>query len=183
MILNKKQSMLINKTKIAGVYTIDLELKTDGRGNFTRVFCQKELKNVGINFNIAQINRSLSVRRGMIRGLHMQKSPKSEDKIVQCLAGKIFDVALDLRQNSKTFGQWFGQELSEKNKKIMVVPKGCAHGFQTLTDNCLVEYFVSQFYAPEFERGIRWDDPKFSIKWPYKNVVLSDKDSNWPLYK
>lgn len=175
--------MIITKTKIAGVYTIELESKVDERGYFTRVFCQKELKNAGINFNIAQINRSLSVQRGMIRGLHMQKSPKSEDKIVQCLAGKIFDVALDLRKNSKTFGQWFGQELSEKNKKMMLVPKGCAHGFQTLTDNCLVEYFVSEFYSPEHEKGTRWDDPKFRVKWPIKRVTFSDKDKNWPLYK
>lgn len=174
--------MKITKTKIEGVYLLELEPREDGRGYFARVFGKDELIKQGIKYNIVQINRSLTAERGTIRGLHYQRFPKQEDKIIQCLQGSIFDVALDLRKNSKTYGEWIGQELSDKNKKMLLVPKGCAHGFQTLEKDSLVEYFVSQYYSPSFERGIRWNDSQFEINWPIKKAKVSNKDASWKDY-
>ena len=173
--------MKFTKTKIEGVYVIDLEPRGDARGYFTRVFCKDELRKVGIKYEIAQVNRSFTVEKGTIRGLHYQRSPEHEDKIIQCVKGSIFDVALDLRKKSKTYGKWFGLELSEKNKRMLLIPKGCAHAFQTLVKNVAVEYFVSEYYSPNYESGIRWDDPAFKVAWPIKKPKLSDKDANWPL--
>lgn len=175
--------MIFQKTKIEGVYIIEPELKVDSRGYYTRIFCKKELEKNNLFFDVVQINRSVTKKKGTIRGLHIQGEPKLEAKIMQCLKGAIFDVVIDLRKNSPTFGQWIGQELSEENNKMLFVPKGFAHGFQTLTDNCLVQYPVSEFYAPEFEKGISWNDPFFNINWPIKQPILSEKDKNWPLYK
>ncbi len=175
--------MIITKTDIEGVYTIDLEPRKDNRGYFARVFGQDELKKIKMRYDIAQINRSLTVEKGTIRGLHYQKNPYGEDKIVQCLAGSIFDVAVDIRPRSKTYGKWVGFKLSQKNMRMLLVPKGCAHGFQTLEKNSLVEYFVSQFYTPGAESGIRWNDPLFKIQWPIKRAKMSEKDAAWPLKK
>lgn len=173
--------MILNKTKIEGLYVIDPELRVDMRGYFAEVLNQKEFVQNGLVFEIAQINQSLSKKKGTIRGMHFQNEPKSEIKIVQCLSGAIYDVAIDLRENSPTYGQFFGLELSEKNKKILFVPKGFAHGFQTLTDNCLVQYFMSEFYSPEHKGGVRFDDPFFNIKWPIKKSIVLQKDKDWPL--
>lgn len=175
--------MKFTKTKIKGVYIITPEPREDPRGYFTRVFAKEELKKLGIVFNIVHINRSLSVDKGLIRGLHYQKYPKSEDKIIQCLQGKIFDVVIDLRRNSKTFGQWMGEILDPVNKKMLLVPKGCAHGFQALEGNSIVEYFVTQYYTPSYEQGIRYNDPFFNIEWPIKKAIVSDKDGSWPDFK
>lgn len=175
--------MKINKTKINGVYIIEPEPREDLRGYFVRVFAIEELRKEGINFSIVHINRSLSKEMGVIRGMHYQDSPHQEDKIIQCLDGEIFDVALDLRPDSKTYGQWFGEKLNSDNKKMMLVPKGCAHGFQTLKENTVVEYFVTEYYAPSSERGVRYNDPKFNINWPINEAILSDKDKNWPDFK
>ena len=175
--------MKITKTKIEGVFIIEPEPREDERGYFARVFAKEELKKAGVDFSIVHINRSLSKEKGTIRGIHYQKAPKSEDKIIQCLAGKIFDVALDIRPDSKTFGQCVSEVLTPDNKKMLLLPKGCAHGFQTLEENTTVEYFVTEYYAPEFEDGIRYNDPKFNITWPIKNATLSEKDANWPDYK
>lgn len=174
--------MKFRKTKIKGVYIIEPELKKDRRGYFTRVFCQKEIKSLGINFNIVQVNRSFTEKKGTIRGLHYQKLPYQEEKIVQCLKGEIYTVVLDLRRNSHTFGKWISEKLSEKNKRMILVPKGCANGFQTLTNNCLIEYFMSEYYSPKSGTGIRWNDPFFKIKWPIKKIILSEKDKNWEHY-
>jgi dTDP-4-dehydrorhamnose 3,5-epimerase len=171
--------MIIKKTKIGGVFVVDLEPRLDGRGYFTRVFAKEELKKQGIIFNIAHINRSLSEKKGTIRGLHFQRAPKQEDKIVQCLQGSIFDVALDLRKSSKTYGKWVGEMLSSKNERMLLISKGVAHAFQTLEKNTVVEYFVSEYYSSQYESGVRWDDPAFKIKWPVKKVVVSAKDSAW----
>lgn len=170
------------QTKIKGLFIIEPELREDERGYFTRIFCKKELLKIGVKYNIVQINRSLTVVKGTIRGLHYQKNPRAEDKIIQCIQGKIFDVALDLRKNSKTFGKWFGLEISSVNKKMLLVPKGFAHGFQTLEKKSIVQYFVSEYYSPEYESGIRWNDPRFNFKWPVKSPKISKKDSNWPLF-
>ena len=175
--------MKITQTKIEGVFIIELEQREDSRGYFARVFAKEKLKKTGVDFSIVHINRSLSKEKGVIRGIHYQKEPKEEDKIIQCLAGKIFDVALDIRPGSKTFGQWVSEILTPDNKKMLLLPKGCAHGFQTLEENSVVEYFVTEYYAPEFENGIRYNDPRFGIEWPIKDAVLSEKDTNWPDFK
>ena len=174
--------MKISKTKIAGVCIIEAEPREDERGYFARVFAKEILKANGISYNIVHINRSLTRKRGTIRGIHYQIKPREEDKIIQCIQGKILDVAVDLRRNSKTYGKWVSVELSGENKKMFLVPKGCGHAFQTLSPNCLIEYFVSEYYSPEHERGALWSDPFFKIKWPIKRTTLSDKDKNWPPY-
>ncbi len=175
--------MKITQTKINGVYIIEPEPREDSRGYFARVFAKEELNKAGIDFSIVHINRSLSKEKGVIRGMHYQAKPKEEDKIIQCLAGEIFDVALDLRPNSKTFGQWVSEVLNPDNKKMLLLPKGCAHGFQTLKENSVVEYFVTEYYAPDFEKGVRYNDSNFNIDWPIKDAVLSEKDANWPDFK
>lgn len=174
--------MKVKKTKIEGVFIIEPEPRQDSRGYFARVFAKETLKQNGIVFNIVHINRSLTKAKGTIRGIHYQIRPYEEDKIIQCIEGKIFDVAIDLRRNSKTFGKWFGVELSGENERMFLVPKGCGHAFQTLSPNCLIEYFVTEYYSPEQERGALWNDPFFKIDWPIKRATLSSKDKNWPPY-
>ena len=173
--------MKFHKTKIEGLYIIEPELKIDERGYFTRIFCKEELGKIGLDFNIVQISQSLTKKKGTIRGMHFQKTPRAEDKIVQCIRGAIYDVAIDLRQGSPTYGQWIAEELTEDNRKMFLIPKGFAHGFQTLTDNCEVQYFTSEFYSPEHSSGVRWDDPFLRIKWPIKNPFLLERDKKWPL--
>jgi dTDP-4-dehydrorhamnose 3,5-epimerase len=173
--------MIFQKTKFEGLFVIEPEIKTDERGSFARYFCKEELAKTGINFNIVQISRSFTNQKGTLRGMHFQKEPKAENKIVQCIKGAVYDVVIDLRQASETYSQWFAIELSEENKKMLLIPKGFAHGLQTLTDNCEVQYFMSEFYSPENATGVRFDDPFFKIKWPLPNPLLSDKDQNWPL--
>lgn len=175
--------MKFKKTKIEGVFIITPEPRIDDRGYFSRIFAKEELRKHGIIFNIVHGNRSLTKDKGVVRGLHYQRYPKQEDKIVHCVQGKIFDVAVDLRKKSKTYGQWMGEILSSDNKKMLLVPKGFAHGFQSLQKNCLVEYFVTQYYAPAFESGFRWSDPYFSIDWPIKPAIVSEKDNSWPYFK
>lgn len=174
--------MIFHKTKIKDLYIIEPELKVDERGYFARIFGQDELKKIGLNFKIVQANRSLTLKKGTIRGVHFQKEPRAEDKIVQCLRGRVYDVAIDLRKDSPTRGQWVAEELSEDNHRMFYIPKGFAHGFQTLTDNCEMQYFMSEFYSPEHASGVRWDDPVFNITWPLKNPELSEKDKNWLLF-
>lgn len=172
--------MIFTKATIPEVLIIEPEPRGDSRGYFARVFAKEELAKQGISYDIAHINRSLTEEKGTIRGMHRQAAPKEEDKIVQCLTGSIFDVALDLREDSKTYGQWVGEILSAENKKMLLIPKGFAHGFQTLEEDALVEYFVSEYYAPECEIGIRWDDPFHKITWPIQDVKVSEKDGKWP---
>lgn len=173
--------MKFKETKIKGLYTIELDLISDERGFFVRNFCRDEFFKEGIDINIVQSNISFNKKRGTLRGMHFQKEPKAEDKIIQCLRGATYDIAVDLRKDSSTYGQWVGEELTEENKNIFLIPKGFAHGFQTLADDTLLQYFMSEFYSPEYAYGIRWDDPFFNIKWPLKPTVISEKDKNWPL--
>ena len=173
--------MNLTPTKIAGVYRVQLEPRGDPRGYFARIFDLEKFREIAPAFQIAQINRSLTRSKGTIRGLHYQREPRAEDKLVQCLHGAIFDVAVDLRPGSPTYRQWVGQELSAGNKELLLVPKGCAHGFQTLTEDCLVEYFVSEYYAPGAEGGVRWSDPAIGVKWPLPHPSTSEKDAVWPL--
>ena len=143
--------MIFHSTKIKDLYIIELEPKVDERGYLVRIFCKDELAKAGLEFNIVQANHSLTKKKGIIRGMHFQKFPKAEDKIIQCLRGAVYDVAIDLRKDSLTYGQWLATELSENNKKMLLVPKGFAHGFQTLTDDCEMQYFMSEFYSRSLE--------------------------------
>jgi dTDP-4-dehydrorhamnose 3,5-epimerase len=172
--------MIFTETSLKGAYLIDLERKGDARGFFARVFCQREFSQHGLSAEFMQVNNSLSPVKGTLRGMHYQLPPRAETKIVRCIRGAFWDVILDLREGSQTFGQWFGAELSAENRRMMYVPKGFAHGFITLTDDAEAFYLVDEFYSPEHERGIRWDDPTFAIQWPSPWVVLSDKDRGWP---
>jgi dTDP-4-dehydrorhamnose 3,5-epimerase len=168
--------MLFNETSLKGAYTIDLQKRGDDRGFFARLFCVKEFAEHGLQTTFEQVNNSVSQFKGTLRGMHYQLPPKSEVKVVRCTRGALYDVILDLRRDSPTFGHSFGAELSADNRKMMYVPKGFAHGFVTLTDDTEVIYLVSDAYSPQHERGIRWNDPAFKIAWPIQPTELSDKD-------
>ncbi len=168
--------MKFTETKIPGAWLIDLEKRGDDRGFFARAFCENEFGAHGLVTRFVQVNNSLSAQKGTLRGMHYQLAPKGETKVVRCIRGALYDVILDLRQGSPTFGQSFGAELTAENRRMMYVPKGFAHGFITLADDTEAFYFVDEFYAPDRERGVRYDDPKFRIEWPIAPVVVSDKD-------
>lgn len=174
--------MQFHPTILEGVCLIDPEIHPDARGYFMRSFSARDLGALPKGFAVVEINRSLTKTRGTIRGMHFQKAPHAEKKIVQCVRGAAFDVVLDLRADSATFGKWFAYELTEENKTLIFVPEGCAHGFQTLTDNCEMEYSMSEFYHPESAAGVRWDDPFFKVIWPLGNPMLSEQDAAWPLF-
>ncbi len=174
--------MIFTKTKIEGIYVVEPDPKTDERGYFQRVYDINEFKDHSIDFKIVQVNQAMSLRKGTIRGPHMQKAPNSEDKLMQCVKGSIFDVSIDFRKESPTFGQWVSNILTEMNKKMVFIPKGIMHGYQVLEDNTVVQYPVSQFYSPDDVIGIRWDDPFFKIEWPIKDVITSKIDKTWPLF-
>ncbi len=174
--------MLFEETPVAGAYLVDLERLGDERGFFARVFCEREFAERGLASHFVQANDSLSATRGTLRGMHYQLPPKSETKLVRCVRGELFDVVLDLRKDSPTFGRSYGAALSAENRRMMYVPKGCAHGFLTLADATEALYFVDELYGPECERGVRWNDPRFAIAWPIEPVVLSAKDQSWPLF-
>ncbi|QEH39226.1 dTDP-4-dehydrorhamnose 3,5-epimerase (plasmid) [Aquisphaera giovannonii] len=170
--------MIFNETPLPGAYVIDLEKRGDDRGFFARAFCEKEFGAHGLATHFVQVNNSLSAQKGTLRGMHYQLAPKAETKVVRCIRGALYDLILDLRKDSPTFGKSFGAELSAENRRVMYVPKGFAHGFITLADDTEAFYFVDEFYAPEAERGVRWNDPKFGLEWPIAPAVLSDKDAN-----
>ena len=172
--------MIFTETPLKGAYLIDLEKRGDERGFFARAFCVREFAEHGLTTQIVQANNSLSAQKGTLRGMHYQLAPKAETKIVRCISGALLDMILDLRPDSPTFGQSFGAELTAENRRMMYVPKGFAHGFLTLSDDAEAFYFVDEFYAPECERGVRWNDPQFAISWPAEPVVMSEKDRNYP---
>lgn len=163
-------------TPLAGAYTIELEKRGDERGFFARAFCINEYEAHGLDHHVVQINNSLSRIKGTLRGMHYQLSPKQETKVVRCIRGSLYDVILDLRPDSTSFGKWFAATLTAENRLMMYVPKGFAHGFLTLEPDTEALYLASEFYAPVQERGVRWDDPRFGINWPDAPVVISDKD-------
>lgn len=167
-------------TGLEGAYLVELEKRGDDRGFFARFFCTREFTQMGLEANFVQVNNSLSAHRGTLRGMHYQLAPKSEAKLVRCVRGSMYDVILDLRKDSPTFGHSFGSELTAENRLMMYVPKGFAHGFITLEDNSEALYLVSEFYDPQQERGIRWNDPQFNLKWPFTPAVVSDKDMHHP---
>lgn len=169
--------MKFTETPLSGAFLVDLEKRGDERGFFARFFCEREFAGHGLENRFVQINNSLSVEEGTLRGMHYQLPPAAEVKLVRCLAGALWDAILDLRPGSPSFGRWFGAELSAENRRMMYVPQGFAHGFLTLAPNTEALYLVSAFYAPERERGVRWNDPRFAIAWPRRPRVISDKDA------
>jgi dTDP-4-dehydrorhamnose 3,5-epimerase len=174
--------MIFKETRLSGAFIIDPEYQEDERGFFARVFCKNEFEAHGLNPCITQCNISFNQRKGTLRGMHYQVSPYTEAKLVRCTMGAIYDVIIDLRQESPTFKQWLAVELSDENRKLLYIPEGFAHGFQTLVDNTEVFYQMSQFYHAESARGIRWDDPIFAICWPeVAQRIISAKDLGYPL--
>jgi dTDP-4-dehydrorhamnose 3,5-epimerase len=175
--------MQFSKTHVTNAWLIDPSPHKDERGRFMRAWCKKEFTEHKIQFTPVQANMGFSVNKGTIRGMHYQKTPASEAKLVRCTKGAIFDVALDINPKSPTYTQWIGAELNPLNARMLYVPKNCAHGYQTLEENTEIHYMTSAYYTPNLVRGIRYDDPAFKIQWPIPITVISDQDSQWPLLK
>ena len=168
--------MKIKELKLKGAAELDIKKKVDGRGWFTRLFCQEKLFSINKKRNILQINSSYSTKKGTIRGMHYQKKPYQEDKVVFCITGEIFDVIVDIRPNSITFGEWSSRVLSSKKMNAIYVPKGFAHGYQTLTDKCQILYFHTEVYKQKSEGGFSFKSPYLSIPWPLNPKNISKKD-------
>jgi dTDP-4-dehydrorhamnose 3,5-epimerase len=175
--------VIFTQTKLSGAYIIELEKKTDNRGFFARSWCQEEFRAHSLPLQFVQCNVSWNERKGTLRGMHRQIAPHEECKLIRCTHGSIYTVALDLRLDSLTFGQWLGLELTDQNHKSLWVPGGFAVGYQTLEDYSEILYLISEFYSPNSERGIRYNDPAFAIEWPMKVTVISDKDLGWADYQ
>jgi dTDP-4-dehydrorhamnose 3,5-epimerase len=165
------------ETKLHGVYVVDPQRSGDERGFFARTWCEREFAECGLNPRLAQCSVSYNRKKGTVRGLHYQAAPHKEAKLVRCTRGAIYDVVLDLRPASASFRQWSAMELTASNYRMVYVPEGCAHGFQTLEDDSEVLYQISEFYAPKFARGVRWDDPLFAISWPLDVTAISPRDA------
>jgi dTDP-4-dehydrorhamnose 3,5-epimerase len=175
--------MFFTETIIKGLYIIDFEKKTDERGFFARSFCQEEFAEYELKNQFVQCNISYNQYKGTLRGMHYQIAPYPETKLVRCTRGAIYDVVIDIRSESPTFKQWIGVELTADNYKMLYIPEGIAHGFQTLENDTEVFYQMGDFYHPECARGIRWDDPTFKIQWPIDNKVISERDRTYNLFK
>ena len=175
--------MNIIRTEIEDVLIIEPKVFGDHRGWFTETYSKAKFQELGIDIEFVQDNHSMSSQKGTLRGLHFQTSPKAQTKLVRCIKGKILDVAVDLRKGSSTYKQWVGVELSEENKKQLLIPKGFAHGFLTLTDDVEVQYKVNEYYAPECDRSIRFDDPEIGVDWGIEDPILSEIDLKAPLLK
>lgn len=171
------------KTKLEGVFLIKPQVFEDERGFFLESYSQKEFEKQGIDANFVQDNHSKSVKKGVLRGLHFQSPPYTQSKLLRVIKGSVYDVVLDLRKNSPTFGQWEGFTLSAENFDMLYVPKGFAHGFCTLEDDTEFLYKTDEFYVPESEGGIIWNDPDLKIDWPVENPILKERDKNWPEFK
>lgn len=174
--------MLFTKTTLKDAWLIDLEKRGDERGFFARTMCVDEFAQHGMDTEYLQQNVSVSVHKGTLRGMHFQKPPYAETKLVRCLKGAVVDIIIDLRPDSPTYMKWEAFELSDRNYRQLYVPKDFAHGFQTLTDNVEVSYLVAGKYTPSQEGGVRYDDPAFRISWPLPVTVISEKDLGWPAY-
>ena len=171
------------KNKVNGSFVISLDKISDKRGFFARLFCKEEFVKNSIKFNIPQINTSESKKKGTIRGFHYQSGKSAEAKIIRCIRGSIYDVVIDLRKKSKTYMKYYGVTLSSSNRKMLYVPKGCAHAFQSLENNVELIYMVDHKYDPKKEKGVRYNDPAFNIKWPTKITTVSKKDKSWRYLK
>jgi dTDP-4-dehydrorhamnose 3,5-epimerase len=173
--------MKIFRTPLQDAFVLEPEPFVDDRGKFSRIFCQQELRQIGHEKPIVQVNHSITRRKGAVRGMHFQFPPKAEIKIVKCLRGSVFDVIIDLRRDSPTFLQWYGEILSAENLKMIYIPEGFAHGFQTLEDNSELLYLHTEFYSPEYEEGVRYDDPRINISWMVEVTDISSRDQSHPL--
>jgi dTDP-4-dehydrorhamnose 3,5-epimerase len=170
------------KIPLEGAYLVEIDPHVDERGFFARTWCRDEALSHALNPNVVQCSISMNNKRGTLRGLHYQDEPFPETKWVRCNAGAIYDVIVDLRPASPTHTRWFGAELTADNHKMLYVPEGFAHGFQTLTDTAEVAYQISELYRPEYARGVRYNDPRFGIKWPISDPVISARDLSFPDY-
>ncbi len=175
--------MKFTKLDLRDAFLVELEKHGDHRGFFARLWCQKEFEEHGLVPHVVQANISFSTLKGTIRGLHYQEEPFAETKFIRCVKGAIFDVIIDIQPDSPTFMKWFSIELTAENHKMLYVPKGYAHGFQSIETDTEVTYLVSEFYTPHAEGGIRYDDPAFGIQWPLPVAEISDKDRNWPGFR
>ncbi len=173
--------MIFHPTPLAGAYVIELEKRGDERGYFARTFCAREFTEHGLATTFVQANTSLSAEAGTLRGLHFQRAPAEEAKLMRCVAGAMWDVIVDAREGSETYLQSFATELTPENGRQLYVPKGFAHGFLTLKPDTVAAYMVDAYYTPGVEEGFRYDDPALGIDWPMAPVVVSDKDRAWPL--
>ena len=171
--------MIFRETCLKGCYLLELEKISDQRGGFSRSFCTEEFKSHGLNPTILQCNISFNHRKGTVRGMHFQKAPKAEAKLVRCTKGAIYDVALDLRADSPTYCQWIGVDLKEDNGRMLYIPEGFAHGFQSLIDDTEVFYQMSESYSPEHSAGVKWDDSCFGIEFPLEITCISEKDLSY----
>jgi dTDP-4-dehydrorhamnose reductase/dTDP-4-dehydrorhamnose 3,5-epimerase len=173
----------IIKTEIEGVVIVDLKVFGDNRGWFAETYSKEKFHQLGVDVEFIQDNHSFSAQKGVLRGLHFQQPPMAQTKLVRCTRGEILDVAVDIRKGSPTYKKWVAVKLTEENKRQLLVPKGFAHGFVTLTDNVEVHYKVDQYYSPENDRGIRYDDPEINVDWGVEDPILSEKDLKAPLFK
>jgi dTDP-4-dehydrorhamnose 3,5-epimerase len=172
--------MIFTPTPLAGSFVVEPNIFSDDRGWFARFFCKDEFLEIGHRGEWVQLNHTHTTKKATVRGIHFQTDPFSEIKLVKCIAGAVFDVIVDLRENSSTFLNWFAAELSANNKRMLYIPAGFAHGFQCLDDNCELIYHHSEFYRPGFEGGVRYDDPKIKIDWPLSVTVISQRDNSLP---
>lgn len=172
--------MIFTQTELKDAYIIEPKRIEDERGAFVQVWDAAAFERLGLPTRIVLINESYNRRRGTLRGMHFQRAPHAEVKIVRCTRGAIYDVIIDLRPDSPTFKRWIGVELTQDNQRMLYVPEGFAHGFQALTDDTETAYNVSAFYTPGAEGGVRYNDPAFDIQWPLPVSVISEKDANWP---
>ncbi|KAA8996601.1 dTDP-4-dehydrorhamnose 3,5-epimerase [Paenibacillus spiritus] len=176
--------MKFTATPLEGVLVVEPAVFGDHRGWFMETYSEAQFKEQGLNLTFVQDNQSYSAVKGTLRGLHFQLEPKAQTKLVRCTRGSIYDVAVDIRQGSPTYGKWFGIELTAENKKQLLIPKGFAHGFMTLTEDVEVQYKCDELYAPDCDGGIRWNDPDIGVEWPLEiTPVLSPKDETAPLLK
>ncbi|WP_339251810.1 dTDP-4-dehydrorhamnose 3,5-epimerase [Paenibacillus sp. FSL P2-0136] len=172
--------MKFTETPLIGAYVINMEPHYDERGHFARVFCKAEFSLHGLANDFVQCNTSFNIHRGTLRGMHFQLEPFGETKLIRCTRGAVYDVIIDLRKNSSTYLKWFAVELDEANGRMLYVPEGFAHGFQTLEDKSEVYYQMSETYRSEYSAGVRWDDAAFTIKWPIDTPIINDRDNNYP---
>lgn len=168
------------ETAVAGAWVIEPEPIEDERGSFLRLWCERELGDHGLSVTVRQTNAGYSYRAGTLRGLHYQRPPHAEVKLLRCTRGRVWDVVVDLRPHSPTFREWYGVELTADNRRVLYVPEGCATGYLTLSDGAEVHYQTSMEYVPEAATGVRWDDPAFGIQWPVAPRILSAQDRGWP---
>jgi len=175
--------MTFEQTLIPGVWIVGLEPREDNRGFFARSFCEQEFGSHGLLTRFPQCNISFNRKRGTLRGMHFQRGPKIEIKLVRCTKGAVYDVVVDLRKQSATYLRWFGIELSDENRLALYIAGGCAHGFQTLLDDTELFYHMSELYDAAADDGLRWNDPVIGIKWPFTDPILSERDATYPDFR